>query len=170
MYLIPPNQKNAYLHEVSSIARALQKQPEALWEKIPDLTHVRNQLLNMMDSALDSAAPEARARMIQLETRQAATRSLQSSASLGGLDIQALTIVAGPAFKPVVLTHHRELLELVESIPDLSEKLTLNGVAEAGNWRILSRGATHYLTERVVFDCLALHHTETIRTPLSTSL
>ena len=68
MYLVPLNQKNSYLREISAIARVLQAQTDdATWANVHDLTQARNALLDMIGAALGSAAPEARARMVRLE-------------------------------------------------------------------------------------------------------
>lgn len=157
MYLVPQNQKNAYLREISGIAKALQSQPDdAMWTNVRDLTQVRNTLLDMIGSALESAGPEARARMIRLEARQAATATQTPIVSLAGITIHPLTIVAGSSLKPVVLTQQRELMSLLEAVPDLAATLTRQGYMEVAGWRILCRGSTDYPSERVAFDCLAL--------------
>ncbi len=157
MYLVPLNQKNVYLREISGIAKALQTQHEdTMWSNVSDLTQVRNVLLDMIGAASGSAVPEARARMIRLEARQAATELPPSGVSLAGLAVQALTIVAGPSLKPVVLTQHRELMEQLEAVLDLSATLSRQGFVDVGGWRVLSRGSTVYPADRTVFDCLAV--------------
>jgi PTS system nitrogen regulatory IIA component len=155
MYLVPFNQKNAYLREVSGIAKALQAQTDdAIWSNISDLTRVRSALLDMITVASNAAGPEARARMIQLEARQAPPQV--SAVTLAGLAVQTLTVVAGPAMKPVVLSQNLELTTLLEAVPDLAGILSRQGFLDVGGWRILSRCTTPYCAERVVFDCLAV--------------
>ena len=157
MYLVPLNQKNAYLREISGVAKALQAQPDdTMWSAVHDLTQARNVLLDMIGAASGSAVPEARARMIRLEARQAATAIPFSGVTLSGLTVQALTIVSGPSLKPVVLAQHRELMEQLETVPDLVATLSRQGFADVAGWRILSRGSTTYPAERFVFDCLAV--------------
>jgi mannitol/fructose-specific phosphotransferase system IIA component (Ntr-type) len=159
MYLVPLNQKNVYLREISNIAKALQTHSDdAMWDSVRDLTQARNTLLDMIGSALESAGPEARARMIRLEARQAAgtlpppTQGL----SLSGMTIHALTIVAGPSFKPIVLAQQRELIDTLEKAPDLASVLNRQGFVDVVGWRILSRGTTDYSADRVAYDCLAV--------------
>ena len=157
MYLVPLNQKNAYLREISGIAKALQPQADdATWSNVRDLTQVRNAMLDMISAALESAAPAARARMIRLEARQAAAPAPLPGVALAGLTLQALTIVAGPSVKPVVLAQHRELMEQLEAVPDLVETLARQGFVDVGGWRVLSRGATPYPADRFLYDCLAV--------------
>ena len=87
MYLVPLNQKNVYLREISGIARALQPQPDdAVWANIRDLTQARNAILDMITAGSESAGPEARARMIRLEARQAPPPPI-SVATLAGLTV-----------------------------------------------------------------------------------
>lgn len=158
MYLVPLNQKNSYLREISGIARVLQAQTDdATWANVHDLTQARNALLDMIGAALGAAAPEARARMVRLEARQAAS-AIQppSGVTLAGLTVQALTIIAGPSLKTVVLAQHRDLMELLETAPDLAATLSKQGSMDVGGWRVLSRGATPYPADRILFDCLAV--------------
>ena len=155
MYLVPFNQKNAYLREISGIARILQAQPDdKMWLNIHDLTQARNALLDMITAGSESAGPEARARMIRLEARQAAVE--MPAVALAGLTLHAVTIVASPALKPVVLSQHQDLTNRLESVADLAGLLSKQGFLDVGDWRILSRGTTQYAAERVVFDCLAV--------------
>ncbi len=72
MYLVPDTQKNAYLKEISSLAKAIQSQPELQQlQTLTELGDVRHSLLDAISIALESTAPDARARMIKLEVRQA---------------------------------------------------------------------------------------------------
>ena len=151
MYLVPLNQKNAFLREVSGVAKVLQAQPDdSMWANIRDLTQARSALLDMITAGGESAA---RARMIRLEARQATAE--MPAVALAGLTLQALTIIAGPSMKPVVLSQHQELTSRLEAVPDLTGLLTRQGFLDVGGWRILSRGATTYAAEHIMFDCLA---------------
>lgn len=155
MYLVPLNQKNSFLREVSGVAKVLQAQnDDTMWANIQDLTQARNALLDMITVGSESAVPEARARMIRLEARQAVVEHMP--AALAGLTLQAVTIVSGPKFKPIVLSQHLDLSNRLESVTDLPGLLSKHGFLDIGDWRLLSRGATSYAAERVVFDCLAV--------------
>lgn len=157
MYLVPLNQKNAYLREVSGIVKALKKQTDdAMWTKISDLTQARNALLDMITEISDMRGTEARARMIRLETRQASPPQVSVLTQLAGLQMQSLMVVACPVAKPVVLSQHLELTNLIESVPDIAAILLQQGFLDIGGWRILIRSTTSYSGERVVFDCLAV--------------
>ena len=157
MYWVPVNQKNAYLREISTIAKALQAQPDtAIWDNVRNLQQARSALLDMVSVALEAAMPEARARMIRLEVRQAVAAATPLTLPLTGLSVQGLTIVSGPGLKPVVLAQHRELVDLIEGLPDPVAQLAHQGYFEAKGWRIVSRGVINYQAERVLYDCLAV--------------
>lgn len=157
MYLVPLDQKNAYLREISGIAKALQAQPDdALWARVRDLTQVRDALSDVIRASSGSSAPEARARMIQLAARQESTAGQPAGTALKGLAVQPVTIVGGPSVKPVILTQHRELMEQLETVPDLVATLARQGAVDAGAWRVVSPGAAACRSERAVFDCLAV--------------
>ena len=74
MYLVPENQKNIYLKEISALAKCLQADTRFQnIEAATDLNTVRLRLIDLVSSALEATGPDARARMIRLEARQTAT-------------------------------------------------------------------------------------------------
>jgi len=73
MYLVPDNQRNAYLKEVSSLARVLQNNPRYLTiEAFTSLDTSRNNLLDIAHLAMNGDGKNPRARMIQLATQSKA--------------------------------------------------------------------------------------------------
>ena len=70
MYLVPDNQRNHYLREISMLAKALETYPglEKLSEA-GDLDDVRNYLLDLIDATKETVGPDARAKMIRLQTK-----------------------------------------------------------------------------------------------------
>ena len=104
--------------------------------------------------AKELAGPDARARMIQLETRL----SVQPvpSMALSGMLIEPVSIIAGLGLKPVILTQNRELLDALDATPGLAEAIAQQGSHEYLQWRVLRRGATHFQGERIMYDCLAV--------------
>src|SRR5258708_5456764 len=76
MYYIPGAQKNVYLKEISTLIKAVRKsggmEPIA---HAPDLNAVRNLLLDWVSIVAGEAGPEAVARMIKLDLKQAQTPS-----------------------------------------------------------------------------------------------
>src|SRR6266851_2953418 len=69
MYYIPESQKNVYLKEISALAGAVRKaggiQPIATAQ---DIATVRERLLDWVSAAIEASIPEAKARMIRLES------------------------------------------------------------------------------------------------------
>src|SRR5439155_19485834 len=86
MYYIPETQKNAYLKEVSSLAAAVRRgggiQPIA---DARDIATVRERLLDWVSTAIETSIPEAKARMIRLESRQAAAEAAPSAPATRGI-------------------------------------------------------------------------------------
>ena len=58
MYFVPESQKNSYLKEISSLAKAIQTQPELQdLKSLSDLAEVRHRLLDAITIALESTGP-----------------------------------------------------------------------------------------------------------------
>jgi len=163
MYFIPETQKNAYLKEISFLAKAIQTQP-ALQDlkSLDDLSEVRHRLLDAMSVALEAAAPDARARMIQLEVKHAA---VAHEAGVGlpaeiARTIIPLSILAIPGSKPVVLSQDQELVKALEAEEQLVPQLVQNGRAEHGGIQVLLRSSSNYQPDRTLFECLAVKATK----------
>jgi len=155
MYLVPDNQRNHYLKEISTLAKALQTYPEL--EKIPevqDLDDVRRYLLDLIEVTKSKTGPDVRARMIRLQTMPSTETTLIQD--LSNLIVEPVTIVAGPRIKHIVLTQNPGLMEQLESVTGLAEKIESEGVCQAAGWRILRRGAVNYQGGLVTYECLAI--------------
>jgi PTS system nitrogen regulatory IIA component len=158
MYVVPENQRNHYLREVSMLAKALAIYPRR--DQIgtaKELSEVREYLLDLIVSTKETAGPDVRARMIQLRARPEAAEP--GAAALADLVVEPLTLVAGPGMKPVVLAQERELMDLLETSSEFVEAVTTRGSFQRGRWRVVKRGATMYPGDRAVYDCLALRKT-----------
>ncbi len=155
MYFVPDTQKHAYLKEISSLAKAIQTQV-ALQDltSLKDLGEVRDRLLDAIHVALDSTAPDARARMIKLEVRHAAAHELGLPLELARF-IVPLSILSIPGSKPVVLCQDREMVQALESQDDLASHLVQNGRTERQGIHILLRSSSNFQPDRVLYECLA---------------
>jgi len=158
MYFVPDGQKNSYLKEISSLAKAIQTMPsmQAL-QSLTDLAEVRHRLLDAINAALESMAPDARARMIQLTVKQAevgeeAGQVPEEIASL----LVPVTIVSVPGQKPLVLGMDLDVVRLIDGQERIVKALEESGRAEHGGVRILMRSSSQYQPDRVVYECLAL--------------
>jgi len=155
MYLVPSNQRNHYLREISVMAKVLKSSPDIeKLSSIRELNDVRNYLLDLIAASKETVGPDARARMIRLQAKSAL--STQPVSDLSHLIIEPVSIVAGPGFKPLVLTQNQELLTMLEGTANVPERLEADGAIQNGLWRIVRRGSVTYQGGRMVYDCLAL--------------
>jgi mannitol/fructose-specific phosphotransferase system IIA component (Ntr-type) len=155
MYLVPENQRNHFLREASMLAKALSVYPG--FEKLnraKELNEVRDYLLDLIGSTKETATPDSRARMIQLQARPSVAAI--PAYDLANLIVEPLAIVTGPGLKYVVLAQDRHLVEYLDSAPGLVEKIEKGGLYQNGGWRILKRGETAYHGDRIVYECLAI--------------
>lgn len=154
MYLVPANQRNHYLREVSLLAKALGSFTDL--ERLrtaKDLNDVRNVLLDLVSSAKESIGPDARARMIRLQARPVLEAGIRD---LSGLVVEPVTLVVAPDTKPVVLTQNMSVAEALEASRDVVERLEADGVYNDGGWRVVKRASVIYQGGRVVYDCIAV--------------
>ncbi|HEX2867458.1 MAG TPA: PTS sugar transporter subunit IIA [Ignavibacteriales bacterium] len=157
MYLVPENQRNHYLKEVSTLAKALMSinsDTESL-SRIKDLDTVRNYLLDLVSSSKSLTGSETRARMIQLESRSAAIQSAEIK-SLSNLIIEPLIIAGEHNAKQMTFSQNKELTELLDGSADFAEAITNKGIYEKNGWRVIKRIGTNYQLGRVIMECLAI--------------
>lgn len=155
MYLVPSNQRNHYLREISIMAKVLKSLPSVdRLSSVKELNDVRNYLLDMIAASKETVGPDARARMIRLQSKAAV--ATQPVPEISNLIIEPISIIAGPNTKPLALTQNLELLNFIESTSGLAERLESEGTYQNGSWRILRRSATSFQGGRTVYDCIAL--------------
>jgi mannitol/fructose-specific phosphotransferase system IIA component (Ntr-type) len=159
MYFVPDTQKNAYLKEISSLAKAIQTQP-AMQDltSLTDLGDVRHRLLDAISVALESTAPESRARMIHLELKHAAVHEGAAHVLTADLaqSIVPLSILTVPGAKTIVLCQDRELVQTLEANEQLTHHLLQNRRAEHNGVQVLLRSYANFQPDRVLYDCLAI--------------
>ena len=155
MYLVPANQRNHYLREVSMLAKALNAYhgPDKL-RSAKELNEVRNHLLDLISSTKETVGPDARARMIQLQARPIIAPI--TAPDLANLLVEPVTIVTGPGMKHIVLAQNRNLVEALDSSAGLVDSLVSNGMFQNGGWRVMKRGTVTYQGDRVAYECLAI--------------
>jgi hypothetical protein len=155
MYLVPANQRNHYLREISLLAKALSTHPEL--EKLrsaKDLNDVRNGLLDLVSWTKETVGPDARARMIQLQAKP--TKEELPAKDLANLIVEPVTLVASPGMRPVVLTQSISLGEILDSAIGLIDRMETEGMYQNGGWRVVKRGTVAYPGGRAVYECLAI--------------
>jgi len=156
MYFVPDSQKNAYLKEISTLAKAIKTQP--LLQKLTemeDLNDVRHGLLDAISVALEAGVPEAKARMIQLEVRQAAKEAGELPPLEFANQLVLLSIVTAPEMKPLVLTQDRDMAAALDSLEIPIPKLVQSGRIEQQGIHIFLRSSAVFQRDRVIHECLA---------------
>lgn len=155
MYLVPSNQRNHYLREVSILARALTAYPgiEKL-RSLRELNDIRDYLLDLISTTKETIGPDTRARMIQLQARPSV--EALPAPDLSGLILESVTLVTGPDIKTIVLAQNVSLVETLDSAFGVVEDIAVRGVFNNGGWRVVKRGSVTYQGDRVVYDCLAI--------------
>lgn len=159
MHHVPDSQRTAYLREISGLARAIQANP-ALGELagLHDLGEVRHRLIDLLTAAAQRALPDVKARMIQLEAKQAVaalTETLPADA-LAALALIPLTVIVVPGAKPVVLGQDREAVGRLEAVPDLAAALGARVPFDRAGCRIVTRSVSSYQPDRLLYDCIAV--------------
>jgi mannitol/fructose-specific phosphotransferase system IIA component (Ntr-type) len=157
MYYIPETQKNAYLKEVSSLAGAVRRgggiQPIA---DARDIATVRERLLDWVSTAIEKSIPDAKARMIRLESRQAAAEAAPSAPTAGGIQVVPVLMLQMAGQKPIVLCPQPELVSALEKDERLGNLLQQNAQFDSGGYRLVFRSATPYPGARSLYDYCAV--------------
>jgi nitrogen PTS system EIIA component len=158
LYFIPDNQKNAYLKEISTLARVVQAgRGFAAFEKAKDLAEVRITLLDALSTALESGIPEVKARMIRLEARHAEARAEAGAHALRvPLDVIPLSVVLVPGRAPLVLAPHRDTVARLEAAGEALGALARQSQVDCAGYRLLSYAVTAYPPDRAVYQCVAI--------------
>ena len=159
MHYIPDSQKNTYLKEISGLAKAIQRNP-ALGElsTAQTLGDARNRLIDLLTAAVESALPDAKARMIRLEAKQAVSTLAETlpAETLASLDLLPLTVLVVPGQKPVVLAQDRQMIAQVEAAPELAAALAARAPFDRAGFRIIARSVTTFQPDRLLYDCIAI--------------
>lgn len=170
MYLIPENQKNAYLKEISTLARLIQAN-ESLrtFSTLADLNQVRNRFLDAITAALESSAPQTKARMIRLESRQLAGPAAPAAPGatptwMPGV-ILPFAAVCASSRPPLILAQEESLVRGLEATADLTNLLSRQEQFSAAGYRILVRSATSYKPDRTYWECLAVKEPAPLAAP-----
>jgi mannitol/fructose-specific phosphotransferase system IIA component (Ntr-type) len=159
MFYIPDAQKNVYLKEVSALASAIRREggitPIATAE---DIATVRERLLDWVQTAIEANIPEAKARMIRLEERQAVAEASAPAgaapAPAGLLQVLPTLFVVGDG-RTLALCANAELSAELEKDADLPGTLLRRGQFERAGWRFVFRSATAY-GARTLYDFIAV--------------
>ena len=168
MYYIPGAQKNVYLKEISSLVKAIRKtggmDPIA---KATELNEVRNLLLDWVSEVLGDTGPEAVARMIKLEVRQAqgavvapvpvqtaAAHEIAPSRKAGRVTV--FSVLATPGNGMYVLCPDFDCGTSIERDPGLTHGLSSGSFTTASGLSVHVTGSTPYAAGRILYQCVAI--------------
>lgn len=156
MYYIPDAQKNAYLKEVSGLAKALSNTNEirALMQ-MDDIQSLRNKLLDWVELSLNSTSPAAMARMIKLEGRSASLEELQAGKKIRATGFSVLKTADG---RFLVLSQDLHLTELLEQDQALLGSLETEQEKSAGGYHLIVLAVKSYVLGRVLLEGVAIQN------------
>jgi nitrogen PTS system EIIA component len=166
MYYIPGALKNVYLKEVSSLVKAIKQsggiKPIA---QTDNLNVVRNLLLDWVSEGLGETGPEAVARMIKLEVKQAQAppavvpfKAGEPSAFLGRpiSKVTSFSVLVLPPNGAVVLADDPQWVSTLEKESGLGERLSGGAPLTVASRQIFVTGTTAYPAGRVLYQCVAV--------------
>ncbi len=165
MYYIPGAQKNVYLKEISSVFKAVKKtggiEPIV---NAPDLNGVRNLLLDWVGGVMGDAGPEAVARMIKLEVRQAQATAPAAAAGPAGPALPALkpggrivpfTVLVASPTGVFVLSNDNDCIVALEKEAALATLLAAGVPFPLVGGTVAVTRTTPYLAGRTIYECVA---------------
>jgi mannitol/fructose-specific phosphotransferase system IIA component (Ntr-type) len=157
MYYIPDSEKNYYLKEISSLAKAVDKTGDiSSIIKAPDIHAVRNQLLDWVSLAIDATVPEPKARMIKLQEREAAVAAAEAVGEKKPFLIVPFTVVIAGTQKPVILTHDLDFLRLAEAQASLPSLLKGGESFPFAGFQVLVRSVGSFAADCFMYECFGI--------------
>jgi len=163
MYYIPGAQKNVYLKEISTLIKAVRKsggmEPIA---HAPDLNAVRNLLLDWVSIVLGEAGPEAVARMIKLDLKQAQAPAVAPvpTAAAAPLPLAAqvatFSVLIAPPGTALVLSPDASWGTALEKENNLGPRLAAGTPFAVAGRQVFVTSAAHYPGERILYCCVAV--------------
>lgn len=156
MHLVPINQRNHYLREISTLAKAIESRPDASkLRQCADLNDVRNYLLDLISETKGIVGPDSRARMIKLQAKM--MPEPQGVWDVAGLTVEPVTIIFGPGMhKPLILGHNAGLVDWLDNHPGVLERIDGEGVYQDEGWRVMRWQSTTFHGGRVLYKCIAM--------------
>jgi len=166
MYYIPGSQKNVYLKEISSLVKAMRKtggiEPLA---HAADLNDVRNLLLDWVGAGLGDVGPEAVARMIKLEVKQAQAATAPApavpaeaavAAERRGAKVSTVSVLVAAPTNVFVLAQDGDWAAAIEREDGLAQRLAGGTPFSAGGRQVFVVASTPYPRGRVLYQCVTL--------------
>ncbi len=156
MYYTPNSQRNAYLKEVSGLAKAI-KNTDAyqFLSSIPDLQSLRGKLLDWMELATDKAIPDFKARMIKLEEKQLVASAVEA-VKMTKLTVVPFSVLVTDSARCMVLTKDIELMEKFEGANDFAPMFNTGHDFEYAGHHISVVSEAAFPKDRFLYECVAI--------------
>jgi nitrogen PTS system EIIA component len=159
MYYIPGALKNMYLKEVSNLVKAIKTFGGV--EPIADtdnLNVVRNLLLDWVSAGLDDAGPEAVARMIKLEVKQAQEVPAEAAVlpAKAVARVVLFNVLVVPPDRAFVLAQDADWGAALEKEGNLWQRLAGGAPFLVAGRQVFLTGSTAYPGGRVLYQCVAV--------------
>ncbi len=158
MYYIPDNQKNTYLKEISSLAKAVTETGgmESL-QKLTDINSLRILLLDWVELAIDKSTPDLKARMIKLEEKHtAAAASAADQTMKTKFDVFPFSVLLTDSNKSIVLSSNPEIIDAIEASRDAIKLLETGNNFDFSGYHISVLSTLTYPRNRVLHKCIAI--------------
>jgi len=160
MYFVPDAERNAYLKEISGLAKSISSSGESIEtiSELPDIHAVREKLLDWVGLALSGATPDAKARMIKLEARQAIAETQAAAPPMmiaQGARFLPFRLVTWPG-GALVLSNDPRLAEVLEKDPDFASRISLSREFDIPEYRIAVLSESIFAANRKEFTAIAI--------------
>ena len=158
VYFVPDTARAAYLKELSSLAKAVSKTSgDILFDQLSDIQSVRNKLLDWVEMSVSDTLPDATARMIRLEQKQAANEAAAIAGNGKKLfTIIPFTFIAFGSGDIKILSQDKEFVERFESSNELAKLTAAPDTFEADGYYITVTASRNFAPNRVLRECVAV--------------
>lgn len=157
MYYIPDDEKNVYLKEISALAAAVRREGSIQQlASAQDIASVRERLLDWVTAAVDANIPEAKARMIRLEARQAVTEAAPLATSPGVTQVVNVLFLQIEGQKPIVLCQLPALQAALENDEGFAAAARQHAQLDRAGHRLVFRSATQFAGARTLYEYWAI--------------
>lgn len=160
MYYVPDSERNAYLKEISALAKAIMADDSI--ESISSMSDVhiaRSKLLDWVGIAISGIVPESKARMIKLEAKQAMVQGSVPPAP-------PMILASGAHFIPfrlvlwqdgvVVLSGDPKLAETLERMGDIKDRIAKAREFDIPEYRIAVLTESTFAANRKEYEAIAI--------------
>jgi nitrogen PTS system EIIA component len=161
MYYVPDSQRNAYLKEVSRLAKSVMSTHTVeFYQEALDINSIRNKMLDWVEMGISKAVPDSKARMIRIEAKQAAAPAipeLSFASQPARWEVTPFMLISFEGNEHRILSQDEELVKSLErdGIPIMAKN---NGQVpnEIDGYQISVASQSSYSLGRTVYNCIAI--------------